>query len=75
MVVLLVGILSFTQLTNGSTDIELDYYFSSDEMSDEMTEEYYEELMIYLADQSDDVWSAMEFYYEVNNEIFNTEEK
>jgi hypothetical protein len=74
VVVLLVGILSFSQLSNGSIDMELDYYLSSDEISEEMVEEYYNELMIYLADQSDDVWSTMELYYEINNENIITEE-
>jgi len=74
VVVLLVGLISLNQLNNGSTDMQLDYYLSADEMSEEMTEDYYEELMIYLADHSEDVWSTMEFYYEVNNESINTEE-
>ena len=74
IVILLVGILSITQLSNNSLYMQLEQYYLTEEMSDEMIEEYYNDLMIYLADQSDDIWSTMELYYEVNNENFDTEE-
>lgn len=74
VVILLVGIVSITQLNNNSIDMPLEQYYSTEEMSDEMIEEYYNDLMIYLADQSDDIWSTMDLYYEVNNENISTEE-
>lgn len=68
VVVLLVGLLSITQLNNNAIDTNYNSYYSSGELTEEMMEEYYNDLMIYLADQSDDVWSTMEFYYEINSE-------
>jgi len=72
-VVLIVGIISITQLKNSSTDANYEYYYSLEEMSEEMVDEYYDDLMIYLADQSNDVWSTMELYYEISDENFNGE--
>lgn len=74
IVILLVGFISITQLNTNSIDVNYDYYYTSGEMTEEMLEEYYDDLMIYLADQSDDIWSTMELYYEVNNESIDIEE-
>jgi len=73
VVVMLVGIISITQLSNNSMPANYNYYLSSGEMSEDMQDQYYDELMIYLADQSDDVWSAMELYYEISNENISGE--
>ena len=74
VVIILVGIVSITQLSNNSLDMQMEQYYSNEEMNDEMIEEYYNDLMIYLADQSEDIWSTMELYYEVNSENISTEE-
>ena len=74
MVVLLVGIISITQLSTNTLNTNYDYYFSTNDISEEMIDEYYDDLMIYLADQSDDIWSTMELYYAVNSENVNIEE-
>ena len=74
IVILLIGFVSITQLNTNSIDMNYDYYYSSGEMTEEMIEEYYNDLMIYLADQSDDIWSTMELYYEVNSESISMEE-
>lgn len=73
VVVMLVGIISITQFSTKSTPVNYDYYLTSGEMSEEMVDQYYDELMIYLADLSDDVWSTMELYYEISNENLNGE--
>ena len=74
MVVLLVGIISITQLETNNINTSFDYYFSTEVMNEEMMDEYYNDLMIYLADQSDDLWSTMELYYAMNSENVNIEE-
>jgi hypothetical protein len=71
IVVLLVGILSITQLNNTNSNLQYGQYFSDIEMSDEMMDEYYEELMVYLVDDSDDIWSTLEFFYEIENQTEN----
>lgn len=72
-VVLLIGLISITQLTTNSLETNYDYHLSNGELSEEMQVQYYDELMIYLADQSDDVWSAIELYYEISNENISGE--
>lgn len=65
VVVLLVGILAITQLNNNAVDIQ---YYVDASITEEMMEEYYDELAVYLVEQSDDIWATMEFFYEVNNQ-------
>lgn len=72
-VILIVGIFAFTQLRNDASDVQYNQYYADAELSEDMIEEYYDDLMIYLADQSEDIWSTMEFYYEVNSKNINTE--
>ncbi len=71
VVVLLVGILAITQLNNNSSDIRYNQYFTDINIAEEMMEEYYDELAVYLVEQSDDIWATMEFFYEVNNQSIN----
>lgn len=66
-VVLLVGILAITQLKNTATDIQYNQYYTDMDITEEMMEEYYDEMAVYLVEQSDDIWTTMEFFYEVNN--------
>ncbi len=72
-VILIIGIFTFTQLRNNASDIQYNQYYADAELSEEMIDEYYDDLMIYLADQSEDIWSTMEFYYEVNSENISME--
>ena len=72
-VILIVGIFAFTQLRNNASDIQYNQYYADAELSEDMIDEYYDDLMIYLAYQSEDIWSTMEFYYEVNSENISTE--
>lgn len=74
IVVLLVGVISITQLETNRLNPTFDYYYTTEEMSADVIDEYYDDLMIYLADQSDDIWSTMELYYEINYENFSSEE-
>lgn len=67
VVVLLVGILAIAQLNNNASDIQYNQYFADVNITEEMMEEYYDEIAIYLVEQSDDIWTTMEFFYEVNN--------
>ena len=68
VVVLLVGVLAITQLNKN----EVEYpYYSEIEMTDEIIDEYYDEMMVYLVEESDDIWSTMEFFYEIENETEN----
>jgi hypothetical protein len=72
-VILIIGLFTITQLRNDASDIQYNQYYAATDLSEEMIDEYYDDLMIYLADQSEDIWSTMEFYYEVNSENINTE--
>ena len=67
VIVLLVGVLAFTQLSNSASDIQYEEYLISENITEEMAEEYYDELAVYLIENSDDIWATMEFFYEVNN--------
>ena len=67
VVVLLVGLLSITQLNDNASDIQYNQYYADADISEEMMEEYYDEISLYLVEQSDDIWSTMEFFYDVNN--------
>ncbi len=71
VVVLLVGILAITQLNNNASDLQYNQYFADVDITEEMMEEYYDELAVYLLEQSDDIWATMEFFYDVNNESIN----
>jgi hypothetical protein len=64
VVVLLVGALTLTQLNNNSFENQ---YYTDIEMTDEM----FDEMMVYLVEESDDIWSTMEFFYEIENEMDN----
>ena len=66
VIVFLVGVLSISQLNN-SVDTQYNQYFTDSEMTEEMIDEYYDELMVYLVDETDDIWSTMEFFYEIDN--------
>ena len=48
VIVLLVGVLAFTQLSNNASSIQYEDYIISENISDEMAEEYYDELAVYL---------------------------
>ncbi len=72
-IILIVSVFTFTQLNNTEPDIQYNQYYADAELSDDMIDEYYEDIMIYLADQSEDIWSTMEFYYEVSSENISTE--
>ena len=63
VVVLLVGMLAITQLDNNAVDIQ---YYADAGITEEMMEEYYDELAVYLVEQSDDIWATMEFFYQAN---------
>ena len=67
VVVLLVGLLTITQLNDNASDIQYNQYFADADISEEMMEEYYDELAVYLVENSDDIWTTMEFFYDVNN--------
>jgi len=71
IVVLLVGALSISQLWQSNYKINNVEYLLEAEMSDEMLNEYYEELMVYLVSESDDIWSTIEFFYEIENNTEN----
>ena len=74
VIILLVGALAFTQLSNNASSIQYEDYITSENISDEMAEEYYDELTVYLVENSDDIWSTMEFFYDTNYQIeSNTE--
>jgi len=68
VLLLLVGVLSISQLKTNGSDFPI---YSSIEVTDEELEEYYDDLMVYLVEESDDVWSAMEFFYENEDETDN----
>ena len=74
VIVLLVGVLAFTQLSNNASSIQYEEYIISENISDEMAEEYYDELAIYLVENSDDIWATMEFFYDANFQIINNME-
>ncbi len=74
VVVLLVGILAITQLNNNNYDIQNNRYFIDTNITEEMIEDYYDELAVYLVEQSDDIWTTMEFFYDVNNTTINNQE-
>ena len=74
VIVLLVGVLAFTQLSNNASSIQFEEYLISENISDEMVEEYYDELAVYLVENSDDIWSIMEFFYYTNYQIVSNME-
>ena len=74
VIVLLVGVLAFTQLSNNASSIQYEDYIISENISDEMAEEYYDELAVYLVENSDDIWSTMEFFYDANYQIISNTE-
>ena len=74
VIVLLVGVLAFTQLSNNASSIQYEEYIISENISDEMAEEYYDELAIYLVENSDDIWATVEFFYDANFQIINNME-
>ena len=74
VIVLLVGALAFTQLSNNASSIQYENYIISENISDDMAEEYYDELAVYLVENSDDIWSTMEFFYDVNYQIISNTE-
>ena len=74
VIVLLVGVLAFTQLSNNASSIQYEDYIISENISDEMAEEYYDELAVYLLENSDDIWSTMEFFYDANYQIISNTE-
>jgi len=67
VIVLLVGLLSISQLNDNASDIQYNQYFADADISEELMEEYYDEISLYLVEQSDDILSTMEFFYDVNN--------
>jgi len=69
-----VGALAFTQLSNNASSIQYENYIISENISDDMAEEYYDELAVYLVENSDDIWSTMEFFYDVNYQIISNTE-
>ena len=71
VIVFLVGVLAFTQLSNNASNIQYEEYLISENISEEMAAEYYDELAIYLVENSDDIWSTMEFFYDANYQIIN----
>ncbi|MBU0529357.1 hypothetical protein KKF86_06330 [bacterium] len=73
-VILIVGIFTFTQLTNDASDIQYEEYLLSEDITEEMAEEYYDELAVYLVENSDDIWSTMEFFYDTNYQTINNME-
>ena len=74
VIVLLVGVLAFTQLSNNASSIQYEEYIISENFTEEMTEEYYDELAVYLVENSDDIWSTMEFFYNTNYQIVSNME-
>ncbi len=74
VIVLLVGVLAFTQLSNKASVVQYEEYLISANITDEMAEEYYDELAVYLVESSDDIWSTMEFFYDTNYQINNNME-
>ncbi len=66
VVVLLVGILAITQLNNNAFDIQYTQSFLDVGISEEMLDEYYNDLAVYLVEESDDIWATMEFFYDAN---------
>ena len=68
VITLFVGVLAVTQLNNDNYGNQ---YYTDIEMTDEMFDEYYDEMMVYLVEESDDIWSTMEFFYEIENEMDN----
>ena len=74
VIVLLVGVLAFTQLSNNASSIQYEDYIISENISNEMAEEYYDELAVYLVENSDDIWSTMEFFYDANYQIISNTE-
>lgn len=73
VIVLLVGVLAFTQLSNTASVVQYEEYLISANITDEMAEEYYDELAVYLVESSDDIWSTMEFFYDTNYQTNNME--
>ncbi len=74
VIVLLVGVIAFTQLSNNASSIQYDEYLISENITEEMAEEYYDELAIYLIENSDDIWTTMEFFYDTNYQTINNME-
>ncbi len=74
VIVLLVGVLAFTQLSNNASSVQYEEYLISENITEEMAEEYYDELAVYLVEQSDDIWSTMEFFYDTNYQTNNNME-
>ncbi len=74
VIVLLVGVLAFTQLSNNASIIQYEEYLISENISEDMAEEYYDELAVYLVENSDDIWSTMEFFYDANYQVINNME-
>ena len=71
IIVLLVGVLAFTQLSNNASSVQYEEYFISENITEDMAEEYYDELAVYLVEQSDDIWATMEFFYDANYQTNN----
>jgi len=74
VIVLLVGVLAFNQLSNNASSVQYEEYFISENITEEMAEEYYDELAVYLVENSDDIWSTMEFFYDANYQIISNME-
>jgi len=74
VIVLLVGVLAFNQLSNDASSVQYEEYFISENITEEMAEEYYDELAVYLVENSDDIWSTMEFFYDANYQIISNME-
>ena len=74
VIVLLVGVLAFSQLNNNASSVQYEEYTLSENISEKMAEEYYDELAVYLVKNSDDIWSTMEFFYDANYQITNNTE-
>ena len=73
IIVLLVGVIAFTQLSNTASSVQFEEYLISANITDDMAEEYYDELAVYLVESSDDIWSTMEFFYDTNYQTNNME--
>ncbi len=74
VIVVLVGVLAFTQLSNNASSIQYEEYLISENITEEMAEEYYDELAVYLVENSDDIWLTMEFSYDANYQTNNNME-
>ena len=74
VIVLLVGVLAFNQLSNNASNVQYEEYLISENITEEMAEEYYDELAVYLVENSDDIWSTMEFFYDANYQIISNME-